>query len=451
METTSMELSTQEVMHNSIEVFKTAPEILKANQDRSEKAVIVGNNIMSAWQQAWSIEDESTRLQELEKVDARSNDYLINSAKALTSFKEARAPITQLMDTFKSMFTEAEKELDKKNKGVVTERVQLERNKYVTELAAINKRKEEEAAKVLAKKQETIDISAQAQRAYNNAIINEKTRIKNELLTSFNALKFEGFADAAANLRLALSELNFKYFVEQVKVSAVLSYKHHLLDEVKKIVTAVRSEILANDELLNIEDVKQYHSDLCDKISGKYEELKADEELRKKQAAAAAAAAAAKDEASKKEAAEKAETLRLQAEKAEAEKIQREKEEAEKVAMEAAKASAQAETNLNVKVQGEQTMAMFEQQVEIADNTEGPAVRGGYEIEILHPVGFTQIFAIWFEKVGKDLPIDKLGNTKLEQMKAWAEKEAHKNNSKIDSKFLTYKEVFKAVNAKTKA
>ncbi|MBK7883038.1 MAG: hypothetical protein IPJ81_03900 [Chitinophagaceae bacterium] len=62
----------------------------------------------------------------------------------------------------------------------------------------------------------------------------------------------------------------------------------------------------------------------------------------------------------------------------------------------------------------------------------------------------SEIFAMWFEKEGKNLPIDKIGNTKLDQMKAWAEKHAFKTGTKIESKFIKYEESFKAVNRKAK-
>jgi hypothetical protein len=119
------------------------------------------------------------------------------------------------------------------------------------------------------------------------------------------------------------------------------------------------------------------------------------------------------------------------------------------MADEAAEAKRKADLDADVKKQGEQTMVMFEKEAAVAETADAPETKVGYEITVLHPVGFTQIFAIWFEKVGKDLPVDKIGNTKLDQMKAWAEKEALKG-TKIDSKFIQYNDTFKAVNRKAK-
>ena len=92
---------------------------------------------------------------------------------------------------------------------------------------------------------------------------------------------------------------------------------------------------------------------------------------------------------------------------------------------------------------------MFEQEATLAE-TNTPESRQGYEITVLHPVGYTQIFAAWFEKEGKNLPIDKIGNTKLDQMKAFCEKAAQKDGYFIESKFVKYDQSFKAINKKAK-
>ena len=130
--------------------------------------------------------------------------------------------------------------------------------------------------------------------------------------------------------------------------------------------------------------------------------------------------------------------------------IREEQEEKERIETEENERISKAQMEADIKKQGEETMVMFEQEAAMAEDTPSPEMRQGYEIEVLHPVGYTQIFALWFEKMGKDMPVDKLGNTKLEQMKAWAEKEAHKSGTRIDSKFLKYTETFKAVNRKAK-
>ena len=142
--------------------------------------------------------------------------------------------------------------------------------------------------------------------------------------------------------------------------------------------------------------------------------------------------------------------LKAQQEKAAEEQKAREEADAIRMQDEAAEARRKAEQDADIKKQGEQTMVMFEQEAAIAETASAAEVRQGYEIVVLHPVGYTQIFQLWFENEGKNLPVDKMGNTKLEQMKSWAEKYALKNDVKIESKFLKYEESFKAVNRKAK-
>ena len=135
--------------------------------------------------------------------------------------------------------------------------------------------------------------------------------------------------------------------------------------------------------------------------------------------------------------------------KAEVDRLQkeREQEEANRLQKEIEDAKRKANEEAELKKQGELTMNMFEQEAELADIQEANA-RQGYEIAVSHPVGFTQLFAFWFEREGKNLGIDQLEKKSLGQIKSFCEKHAHKTGEMIESKFLKYKETFKAVNKK---
>ena len=79
-----------------------------------------------------------------------------------------------------------------------------------------------------------------------------------------------------------------------------------------------------------------------------------------------------------------------------------------------------------------------------------PETRTGVEIIVTHQAGYVELFTLWFKSEGVKLAIDKIGNTKLDQIKAWAEKLAMKTGEKIESKYLTYQGTYKAVNRKAK-
>jgi len=73
------------------------------------------------------------------------------------------------------------------------------------------------------------------------------------------------------------------------------------------------------------------------------------------------------------------------------EKRQRELEEQRKIDSQAAESKATEENKIDIKKQGDQTMAMFEQEAAVAEINNTPEARQGFEIIILHPVGYTQI------------------------------------------------------------
>lgn len=424
------------VIENSIEVLKAGPQILVSNQQRKDKALSVGRNILDMIQ-------ENGMNPEL---DERSKNYLININTASKQMKEERLAVTQIMDQLKKMYTEVENELDPKKAGTIPAQVQSHRDAYAKQVAEEADRKRREAEKAAAEAKERIEVKSKLEiklaEYFNTYLLDKKQKFNNK----FNSLVLDSFADDAAAIRgyePKYSVDHFNEFAPMLPSSLSQDMIHELAAEVKdgkyeNYADTYKSEMLA---------LKQ---EIVDKLPSKYAELQEQRRLEIEKRDAERAAAAAKNEADRK-AAEERQRLAQEAEKKAAEeRKRREDEENARIAEEAAVAQKKAEEDALIKKQGEETMVMFEKEAAIAETAPAPEVRQGFEITVLHPVGFTQIFAIWFEKVGKDLPVDKIGGTKLEQMKAWAEKEAHKNGTKIDSKFLKYDETFKAVNRKSK-
>lgn len=456
------------IIQNSIQLFQTAPDVLKSNRDRSMKAVVVGNNIIEQWQNAWSIPDEDERMQALQQVDERSNKYLVNCATALKEEKEVRAAITQMMDEFKKMFTSAENDIDRTKADSVPAKVQEQRNSYAAKVVEIQKRKQREAELAQAKKTEWIELRAAIEQrlstAFNEKVLASRTKLRN----TFNAItleKFEAGLEWFTKLSTALSDDFFASFNPNVYA------RHYTADEVRALISQVIAEMkpdmvasftaqisMERDEIIDLfpskkQELEEKHrlaeearlaqeeADRKEKI--RQEELKKanDEERERLQRIA--------EEERKKNEARQAE-LKAQQEKLEREQREREEAEQQRLALEAEEANRKSQQQIEIKAQGEQTMAMFEKEAAVAESTEGPKIKEACEIAVLHAVGYTQIFQLWFEKTGKDLPIDKMGNTKLDQMKAFCEKEFTKNGTKIESKFLNYTTVTKAVAQKAK-
>lgn len=436
-----METTTQDnqvaIIHNSIEVLKTGPEILQANQIKKNKAIQVGTNILGL-----IIEKGMDA-----ELDKRANNYLANVNTANKSMKESRAGVTQIMDQLKKMYTEVENELDPKKEGTIPNQIQAERDRYAKKCAAEAEERRREAERVAAKATEAINIKAEAEKRifnkYNDYLRDRKMKLQH----GFNEMTLENFEEMSQKLsdyHPALKE----EVISSFQLGLYGSY--HTADEIKAftedIIKAKYREYAAN----YVAELTLLRDELVSQLASKKNEL--DEEKARKEEAEKIAKqqAEAKTKAAKEAAEKRAAELKAAEEKAAEEKRLREQEEQRKIDAEAAAAKNQEETKIDIAKQGEETMAMFEKEASIAEQAAAPEAGQGYEIMVLHPVGYTQIFALWFEHEGKNLPIDKIGNIKLDQMKAWAEKFAHKQGTKIESKFIQYHESFKAVNRKSK-
>ena len=447
------------VIENSIELLKTAPQILQANQIRKDKAIQVGNDILS------TIDSEGMNT----AIDERAMKFLANINLASKQMKDQRAGVTQIMDNLKKMYTEVENELDIKKPGTVPAQIQLHRDKYATQLAIDAAEKKRQADLIAQKQREAIEIAAQVELALQTFYSNHLFAKKTGLVNGFNQITLLNFEEKTARLKVLNTALNTEVFNDFK--SDVRAFCYNTASNIDLIVFEIVND-KKNDYAANYSaEMTMAKDDLIDKLPSKLNELKeqqriADEleketerqRLEKEKSDNAMAAANAEQ---RKILAEKAEVDRIENERINAElckeqekaakdKADREAAEALRMQEEAAENKRKAELDIEVKKQGEQTMAMFEQEASNAEINDGPATRQGVEITVLHPVGYTQIFALWFEGEGKGLPIDKIGNTKLDQMKAWCEKKALKDGTKIESKFLQYNDSFKAVNKKAK-
>jgi hypothetical protein len=446
------------IIENSIEVLKSGPQILLANQTRKDKALSAGRKILSA------IQEEGMTAE----LDEAAMNYLTKINAANKEMKEGRAGVTQIMDALKKMYTEVENEIDTKKAGTVPAQIQSHRDQYAKEQAAIAEQKRKDAELVAAKAKETIEIRSRIEIQLTNFFNDYLLEKKQKFQQGFNNLKLENFADDAAQIRLYAPKYSQQHFA---------TFRPHVFssllnnDEIGKVTTEVtdgKYEQFADQYASQMLELKK---DIVDKISSKHEELKEQKRIADEAAEAAEAARKAdekrkeeiakagakekerleKEAAIEREANEKRQKeLKEQQEAAAAEQKRREDQEAIDLQAKADEAKRKAQQESEIKAQGDQTMVMFEQEASLADGAQAPEARQGFEIEVLHPVGFTQIFAVWFDKEGKSLPVDKIGNTKLEQMKSYCEKIAHKEGFFIESKFLNYSETFKAINRKAK-
>lgn len=442
------------IIKNSLEVLKGGPDVLIANQLRQSKALQVGENILTAI--------VTTGMNE--ELDVRANKYLANVSNAVTEMKDSRASVTQIMDQLKKMFTTVENELDVKKAGTIPAKIQEHRNAFAKKQAEERAERQRLAEIEAAKKTEKIDIETELLKCYATQYSQYLLDKKQRLNQVFNTITLETFDDVATKL----TDLQFKFgFLPQLSLPFTVRY--HNNEEFQKFADAAviageqqyASNYIAEMELAKEDLISKLPSKkaelieekrIADEAAKAAEEARIAQEKRDKELAEANEAERKRLEIANEEAkrieAEKQAQLKLQQEQQEQERKRREDEEQKKLADAAAEAQKKAALDAEIKNQGEKTMVMFEKEAAVAETTPSAEVRQGYEIEVLHPVGYTQIFALWFEHQGKDLAIDKLGTTKLDSMKTWCEKHAHKGGSRIESAFIKYNETFKAVNRK---
>lgn len=424
------------VYEKSVDVIKSAGDILNNNTVRKSKAIEVGRNILAAIQ-----ENGMTK-----ELDERAMKYLANVSTALKEMKESRGEVTQIMDALKAIFTKVENELDTKKTGTVPALIQIQRDAYAKQLAEEAKRKAEEAEMVRQKAEELINIKSHVERSVNSQFQNWLLEKKQKMQAFFNGITLDVFDDKAAKLKDATISTSFT-----PTESLVPSFcQFHSADEVKQIATQIIEAFKKDFEATAVAEMTLLKDDLIERLPSKRAEL----EEQKRLADAAAEAKRKAEEAKSKAAAEKAKAeaaeAKRKAEEAAAEQKRREEEEQKRLADAAAEAKRKAEEAAEIKAQGEQTMVMFEAEATKAESAPAPETRQGYEIQVLHAAGYVQIFQLWFENEANKLPLDKIGNTKLDQAKAWCEKIAHKTGEKIESRFLKYEPTYKAVNKKSK-
>lgn len=397
-------------------------------------------------------------------LDAEMNDFMARVRTAKEEMENRRKPLTQFLDKVRGAFTSLEAMVDKDKAGTVAFQIQEARNEYAKYVA-------EEAKKAEHLRQ--IKAAADKERRELAALLEHKVR---SLFATFSFDHLKGIqqifdsatltaitdGSAEAKIRAIGSEYPHGHYAGICQTQLISQYL--TAEEVAEVRTGVAESGLY-DQLLNEfrEATENLRADLCEKLPGKRIALEeaakaaqeakaaeiaraqAEEDARKASTAAeAAAAAAAKEKADQdaKLAAERAEQVRKQEEEAK-----------QRQDLEMAAAAAKREQDSNQEVEARKAAAeansLFEQTLEAQlEQTEKPQTREGYEIDILAPAAWLQVFQLWYQIEGSKMHLDKFEKKTLGSMLKACEKHAHKTGERIDSKLLKYRETYKAVNTK---
>jgi hypothetical protein len=398
------------------ETLQSLPAQLESHKLRVSNAESAGQALLA------ELEENGGEVSE--ELDEKANTFLVKCRKTLTQLTEARKPFTQVMDQVKKVFTAEENKLDPKSGGVVSQIQEMRdtRAKMLYETQQKEKAEaERKAALIRVKAEAEAKMSTHIRTVFSNLITTRKSQMQN----SFDAITLETFEKKSAGLKsmsTAFKDDDVEKVLGDVKATLTmmpLGLTNTDQLEILKRVIAEFDVMLWKAEFAKEIEIKKMA--LIDQLNTKRETL---EQLAK-----------ADDD--------------LKARIAEREAYEKKKQEGEQAAEQAAalkKLEQEAEQKKS-QVIGE---SMFEQAVAATPTEAMPESRASVEIVVVHHVGWTELFQLWFTMAGATMPLDKMGAVKLDGIKAFAEALAKDGGTRIDSPNLRYETKVKAVNRKTK-
>lgn len=432
-------------------IISAAPKVLLTNQNRVEKAVAFGNQLIE------KVKDETMTAE----LDEAIRSYLEKVKKTRDQLLEDRSPLTKIFDKVKTEFTILEATLDVKDGKTIPYTLQTYRNNYAKQLVE-KKRLDDEAAQLkLNIENEKTRLTAEIKTILSEACEACITTKHQQLTDIFNNCTIETYQESLEKIS--------KFSMEPPKIAldtrcskVVLSAWYVKPDDVNAIITGMTSDPIYDDYRKRYSNIiADQMINLKDKMPSKLQELqelaekkRQDEEAAERARIAAAAAAAELDAKKKAEAEQRAKEAQEAADKAKADREKQEeeirlREEAEKqrLAKEAEQKAKESKDKIELEAATAQATSLFDNVV--ANTESAPAVKTveSYNIEVKSPAGWMLLINFWFTKEGlMTAPEDcaKLGNKKLDSMKTFAEKHYKKTGEKIESPFIVYHEVITA-------
>ncbi len=357
-------------------------------------------------------------------IDARALKFLTNCSARKKELEDARKPLTIGLDLIKKQFTETQGKLDPSKGGFAGE-IQDIRNTYAKKVLEEQEAKKREAEQKARAEKALADAKIKFANDLATEFANAIFRKVKSINDSFAAITLETYDQKSAGLKAMSVEPPQKAIddlIAQFKMSATMAAVG--LDgntQLLLVMDTVKAFDLDSWKAKYIAEIQSLKDVLVDRLPSKKTELE--------QMAAAGEAERQRLETEAKE-------RQLKAEQELAEKQLAEQKRLDDLA-----AQQKAASNAEI---------LFEQSVATATTEQAPETRVGYEITVLHPVGWTEIFQVWYQKKGMAMAVDAMGSTKLDAMKTFVEGLVKSDDFRIESKFLKYEKSVKAVNRKAK-
>lgn len=380
------------------DIATTVPQMIETSKTRVLNATSAGEKVLAEMAEMNDSKDEM------------ANGFLVKARKTLELINEQRKPVTQFLDSIKKEFTTIERELDPKNSDSIVAKIQQRRNEYATAKLEAQKKKEEEAKRLAAIQQEKAEVEARVEAALRNYFADYKSKRIQAMYDVYNAMALTNFDEYEKHIKEFPEQYPQEHFDGFTTAITTIYLTKEDKVAIKAMVMEGKHQEFAKDFA---ESIRGEKIDLVSKLPAKKAEL---EEMAKATADQAKAMAEAK--------------------------AKREQEEKERIARQRKEAEEKAAAEAKAKQEAAKMQALFDaQQTDTVNRT-------GYEITVKHPAGFGLIFQLWYEYEGKNLAIDQMEKKSLGQMKAFCEKHAHKNDEKLESPYLSYKEIVKTAARK---
>lgn len=384
-------------------LLSNAPTALEMNKNSIMACNAAGQALLD------TIEGEGMN----DELDVKAAEYIKKVNITTKKMYERRAPITQIFDRIRSVFTTDEKTIDPNTQGTIPYKIVQLRNKYATQKREEEKKRQEEAIRAANIEKEKVSFSTVFTNRLHEHYNNYFTQQSNELTRLYNTLTLNAF-DLKVPFIKDFSLVYPKEHYDTFKCYIHTSYiDQQTKDNIAAEILKEKYHVFAEQYKFDMGDLRQSY---MDRLPSKKKELIEEDTLRR----------------TNEEAAKRAEEQRRL----------RELEEQRKIAEEQARKDEQRKVEEKQKEQVLQMDSLF---AASAANVSAPAtkVKVKERIEVLHPNGFLEIYQMWWMREGSQLPMDELAKIH-KKMITFCEKVNNKENTKIDSKFIKYVEEVKA-------
>lgn len=385
-------------------LMKSAPDALGKNQKSIVNCNSAGQAILD------TIQGEGMT----DELDAKAAEYLKKVNVTITNMKSRRAPVTQLFDRIRSIFTTDEKAIDPKDKSTIPGKIAAERDRYAALKREEERRKQQEMQRQANIEKEKGTYRLAIEQAINTHMSSYFAEQQKNLSHIWESITLSTFELKEKSIRNWPTKYPHEHFDSFNKDTPTYYLDIQTKNDIKVEVLSNKFTTFSQQYEFDMEDLRQ---SFIDRLPSKKQELIEEEELRKKDAEAAA--------------------------KAEAERKQREEEERKQRELEIQQKEQEQQKKAESSVQSAQMNSLFATAA-ASVTTKASKAKVTERIKILHPAGFLEIYQMWWINEGQNLTIEELEKIH-KKMISFCEKKANSDDEmKIKSKYIRYEEEVKA-------